>query len=74
MYIIQITGEYIQLDQLLKKEGLIQTGGETAIFLSEHKVSLNGIKVFEKRKKIRSGDALTIDENVYRIVGVNEWK
>lgn len=51
MYIIQITGEYIQLDQLLKKEGLIQTGGETAMFLSEHKVSLNGIKVFEKRKK-----------------------
>ncbi|MDU5301883.1 MAG: RNA-binding S4 domain-containing protein [Dialister micraerophilus] len=42
------------------------------MFLSEHKVSLNGIKVFEKRKKIRSGDALTIDDTVYRIVGVNE--
>lgn len=51
MYIIQIMGEYIQLDQLLKKEGLIQTGGETAMFLSEHKVSLNGIKVFEKKEK-----------------------
>ena len=72
MYIIQITGEYIQLDQLLKKEGLIQTGGETAIFLSEHKVSLNGIKVFEKRKKIRSADALTIDHTVHSIVGAND--
>lgn len=71
MNIIQMKGEYIQLDQALKKEGIIQTGGEISAFLSEHKVYLNGIKVHEKRKKIRSGDALKIDDKIYRIIGEN---
>lgn len=64
---ITITGEYIQLDQLLKKEDLISSGGMTAAFLNSHKVFLNGIEVREKRKKIRSGDTLSIDGAVYEI-------
>lgn len=71
MNIIQMKGDYIQLDQALKKEGIIQTGGEITIFLSEHKVYLNGIKVHEKRKKLRSGDTLIIDDVTYRIIGEN---
>ncbi|MDY6084047.1 MAG: RNA-binding S4 domain-containing protein [Dialister sp.] len=64
---ITITGDYIQLDQLLKKEDLISSGGMTSAFLSMHKVVLNGVGVTEKRKKIRSGDSLSIDGTDYEI-------
>lgn len=68
---IGIYGEYIQLDQLLKKLDLISSGGETGEFLSSHKILLNGVKVQEKRKKIRKGDELSIDGESYRFTGEN---
>lgn len=66
---IEIFGEYIQLDQILKKLDLISSGGETGMFLQSHSILLNGQKVSEKRKKIRPGDILQIDEESYQIVG-----
>lgn len=66
---IEIFGEYIQLDQILKKLDFISSGGETGIFLDSHSILLNGQKVSEKRKKIRPGDILQIDEESYQIVG-----
>lgn len=65
METIQIYGDYIQLDQMLKKLDLISSGGETGPFLASHQVSLNGQKVHEKRKKIRPGDELVIDRKTY---------
>ena len=65
METIQIYGDYIQLDQLLKKLDLISSGGETGPFLAAHSISLNGQKVHEKRKKIRPGDELLIDGKAY---------
>lgn len=62
---IAIYGEYIQLDQLLKKLDLISSGGETGAFLASHQISLNGKKVTEKRKKIKVGDSLSIDGKTY---------
>ena len=47
----EIKGEYIQLDQFLKKENYISSGGETGFFIGNHNVQLNGQKVHEKRKK-----------------------
>lgn len=66
---IEIFGEYIQLDQILKKLDFISSGGETGMFLHSHSILLNGKKVSEKRKKIRPGDILQIDEESYQIVG-----
>ena len=66
---IEIFGEYIQLDQILKKLDFISSGGETGMFLQSHSLLLNGQKVSEKRKKIRPGDILQIDEESYQIVG-----
>ncbi len=66
---IEIFGEYIQLDQILKKLDFISSGGETGMFLQSHSILLNGQKVSEKRKKIRPGDMLQIDEESYQIVG-----
>ena len=66
---IEIFGEYIQLDQILKKLDFISSGGETGMFLYSHSILLNGQKVSEKRKKIRPGDIFQIDEESYQIVG-----
>lgn len=65
---IEIYGDYIQLDQFLKKENIISSGGETVDFIKNHEIFLNGIIIQEKRKKIRLGDELSLDGEVYKII------
>ena len=65
---IEIYGDYIQLDQFLKKENIISSGGETGDFIKNHEIFLNGIIIQEKRKKIRLGDELSFDGEVYKII------
>lgn len=67
---ILIYGDYIQLDQFLKKLDYISSGGETAAFLEGHDITLNGNEVHEKRKKIRKGDILSIDGEEFHMTGV----
>ncbi len=66
---IPIYGDYIQLDQFLKKLDYISSGGETAAFLEGHDITLNGKEVHEKRKKIRKGDSLSIDGEEFHMTG-----
>lgn len=63
---IEIYGDYIQLDQFLKKENIISSGGETGDFIKNHEIFLNGIIIQEK--KIRLGDELSLDGEVYKII------
>ena len=65
---IEIYGDYIQLDQFLKKENIISSGGETGDFIKNNEIFLNGIIIQEKRKKIRLGDELSLDGEVYKII------
>lgn len=65
---IEIYGDYIQLDQFLKKENIISSGGETGDFIKNHETFLNGVIIKEKRKKIRLGDELSLDGEVYKII------
>ena len=65
---IEIYGDYIQLDQFLKKENMISSGGETGDFIKNHEIFLNGSIIQEKRKKIRLGDELSLDGEVYKII------
>ena len=65
---IEIYGDYSQLDQFLKKENIISSGGETGDFIKNHEIFLNGIIIQEKRKKIRLGDELSLDGEVYKII------
>ena len=65
---IEIYGDYIQLDQFLKKENMISSGGETGDFIKNHEIFLNRIIIQEKRKKIRLGDEISLDGEVYKII------
>ena len=69
---IEIYGDYIQLDQFLKKENMISSGGETGNFIEKHEICVNGVIIKEKRKKIRIGDELSLDGEVYRIIGAKK--
>ena len=67
MEIIAVYGDYIQLDQFLKKIDAISSGGETAADPAQHQVTLNGKHKHKKRKKIRPGDVLAIDGREYQM-------
>ncbi|WP_295745687.1 S4 domain-containing protein YaaA [uncultured Limosilactobacillus sp.] len=57
---VRIHGDYITLGQLLKEEGLIQTGGAAKYFLRENEVLVNGQVDTRRGKKLRSGDEVIV--------------
>lgn len=57
---IKIRGDYITLGQLLKEEGLVQTGGAAKYFLRENEVQVNGQVDTRRGKKLRVGDEVIV--------------
>ena len=57
---IEITTEYIKLQDLLKFSTLTSTGGEAKILVQEGAVSVNGEVCTQRGKKIRLGDEVQI--------------
>lgn len=57
---VRIRGDYITLGQLLKEEGLIQTGGAAKYFLRENEVLVNGQVDTRRGKKLRAGDEVIV--------------
>jgi len=53
-----IDHEYIQLNQLLKLLGLVETGGEANQRIVDGEVIVNKEVEYQKRKKLRSGDVV----------------
>lgn len=51
----KITGEYIELDKLLKASRLCDTGGEARIVISEGLVTVDGKPETRLRRKVRPG-------------------
>ncbi len=58
-----IEGEYIQLNQLLKKTDLVMSGGEAKFAIESGRVKVNGVTAHEIRKKIRPGDTVSFGGN-----------
>ncbi len=54
----KVTGDYIPLIQLLKAAGLVQTGGEAQIVVTEGEVKYNGQVDYRKRLKVKPGDVV----------------
>ena len=55
---IQITGDFIKLDALLKFAALVASGGEAKRVVADGLVAVNGETCLMRGKKIRPGDAL----------------
>ena len=54
----KVEGGYIQMIQLLKATGLVETGGEAQIVVSEGEVTYNGEVDYRKRLKVKAGDVV----------------
>ena len=58
----ELEGEFITITQLLKALDYIGSGGEAKYFLFEHVVLLNDTEIYEKKKKIKKGDVVTVND------------
>jgi ribosome-associated protein len=56
-----IDHEYIQLNQLLKLLGLVESGGEANQRIVDGEVVVNKEVEYQKRKKLRSGDIIVFE-------------
>lgn len=59
---IQINGDFIKLDSLLKFAGVTETGGIAKDIIQEGKVKYNGQVCLMRGKKVYRGDIVTIDQ------------
>jgi ribosome-associated protein len=57
-----IDHEYIQLNQLLKLLGLVDTGGEANQRIVDGEVTVNQEVEYQKRKKLRAGDVILFNK------------
>ena len=61
MNTIEITREYIKLQDLLKLAGLTYTGAEAKVMVQEGLVKVNGEVCTMRGKKIRPGDRVEFE-------------
>jgi len=64
---VEISTEFIKLDQFLKFAGLANTGGHASIMIKNGEVKLNGETCKERSKKLVKGDIVEI-ENLGRYI------
>ncbi len=64
----KLQGEFITLIRLLKAAGLVQTGGEAQIMVTEGKVKYNGEVDLRKRLKVKTGDIITFDGKKIHVI------
>ena len=64
---VSIHTEFIKLDSLLKFAGLCDTGGFAKELVQQGAVRVNGEVCTMRGKKIRPGDAVTVDKYTVRV-------
>ncbi len=65
---IEITTDFIKLDQFLKFAGIVQTGGQASIIIDDSLVKVNGEISNERGRKLVKGDKVEIQDNNEYIV------
>ena len=60
--------EFIELITLLKVRQLAQSGGHAKMIVEDGLVTVNGEQEFRKRKKLRPGDVVVLEETTITIV------
>ena len=65
---IEITTEYIKLQDLLKFVAAVQTGGEAKVVIQEGGVTVNGEVCTMRGRKIRPGDDVCFDGQHYAVI------
>ena len=64
---IKIETEFIKLEQLMKFASMVQTGGEAKRLIVQELVLVNGEICTMRGKKIRPGDEVEFDGEIYKV-------
>ena len=64
----KVTGDFIPMIQLLKATGLVQTGGEAQIVVTEGEVKYNGEVDYRKRLKVKQGDIVEFNGETIKVI------
>ncbi len=67
MNTIIINKEPVELFKILKFEGIVGSGGEAKMVISEGMVKVNGDIETQKRKKIVSGDTIEFMDEQFKV-------
>ena len=67
MEIIQLRDEYIKLGQALKAAGLVGSGVESKMVITDGLVKVNGKVEIQRGKKLVDGDIITFEGNEIKI-------
>ena len=70
--VVEVRGEYIQLDQLLKTTGLCHSGGYAHAEIEAGKVQVDGHVESRKRAKLRPGQQISYGGETVRLVAAGE--
>lgn len=62
MEVFEISGEYIELNKLLKASGLCDTGGMAKMVIADGQVRVDGVVESRIRRKIRNGQTVTFNQ------------
>ena len=65
---VEITREAVELFKILKFEGLVSSGGEAKLVISDRQVTVNGEIETQRRKKIVDGDVIEFGDETLQIV------
>jgi ribosome-associated protein len=65
---LRSTDEFIELIKLLKLKQIAQSGGHAKMIVEEGLVNVNGEQEFRKRKKLRPGDIIELEEITISII------
>ena len=65
---IKIYTEFIELQDLLKFAGAVETGGDAKLIILEGRVKVNGEVCTMRGKKMRPGDRAVLDDELELIV------
>ncbi|GAB3415770.1 RNA-binding S4 domain-containing protein [Massilia agilis] len=60
--VIELTSEFIELNQLLKVAGLVDSGGAGKHMVDSGVVSVDGKQELRKTAKIRAGQVVTVGD------------
>ncbi len=62
-----MNNDFIKLDQFLKWQGIVQTGGEAKIIIKQGEVTVNGEIETRRGKKLRTGDRVSLGGISYEV-------
>lgn len=65
---VKINTEFIKLDSFLKWCGAATLGSEAKFYIQEGEVLVNGEICTQRGKKIRIGDTVQFQEEIYKVI------